>query len=30
VRKTSAYRVHFNGDADHVAGNSRVRRARVH
>jgi len=30
VRKTSAYRVHFNGDADHVAGNSRVKRARVH
>jgi hypothetical protein len=30
VRRTSAFRVHFNGDADHVAGNSRVRRARVH
>jgi Ni/Co efflux regulator RcnB len=28
--KTRAYRVHFNGDADHVAGNSRVRVARVH
>lgn len=29
-RRTWAYRVHFNGDADHVAGNSRVRVARVH
>jgi hypothetical protein len=29
-RRTRAYRVHFNGDADHVAGNSRVRVARVH
>ena len=30
VRRDSAYRVRFPGDADHVAGNSRVRRARVH
>ena len=29
-RRTRAYRVHFNGDADHVAGNSRARVARVH
>ena len=29
-RRTRAYRVHFNGDGDHVAGNSRVRVARVH
>lgn len=29
-RRTRAYRVHFNGDADHVAGNSGVRVARVH
>jgi hypothetical protein len=29
-RRTRAYRVHFNGDADHVAGNSRVRVVRVH
>ena len=29
-RRTRAYRVHFNGDADHVAGDSRVRVARVH
>ena len=29
-RRTRAYRVRFNGDADHVAGNSRVRVARVH
>lgn len=29
-RRTRAYRVHFNGDADHVEGNSRVRVARVH
>jgi hypothetical protein len=29
-RRTWAYRVHFNGDADHVAGNSGVRVARVH
>jgi hypothetical protein len=30
VRSNSAYRARFLGDADHVAGNSRVRRARVH
>jgi hypothetical protein len=30
VRKDSAFRIHFNGDADHVAGNSRVRRANAH
>ena len=30
VRRNSAYRTRFLGDADHVAGNSRVRRARVH
>jgi hypothetical protein len=30
VRRNSAYRTRFPGDADHVAGNSRVRRARVH
>ncbi len=30
VRRDSAYRARFLGDADHVAGNSRVRRARVH
>jgi hypothetical protein len=29
-RRTRAYRVHFNGDSDHVAGNSPVRVARVH
>jgi hypothetical protein len=29
VRKDGAYRVHFFGDADHVAGNSRARRANV-
>ncbi len=29
-RRTRAYRVHFNGDGDHVAGNSAVRVARVH
>jgi hypothetical protein len=29
-RRTRAYRVHFNGDPDHVAGNSPVRVARVH
>ena len=29
-RRTRAYRVHFNGDAHHAAGNSRVRVARVH
>jgi hypothetical protein len=29
-RRTRAYRVHFNGDQDHVAGNSSVRVARVH
>jgi len=30
VRRDSAYRTRFLGDADHAAGNSRVRRARVH
>jgi hypothetical protein len=30
VRKDSAWRVHFNGDANYVAGNSRVRRINVH
>jgi len=30
VRRDSVYRVHFNGDADHVAGNSRARRADAH
>jgi hypothetical protein len=30
VRRDSAYRTRFLGDADHVAGNSRVRRATVH
>jgi hypothetical protein len=30
VRRNSAYRTRFLGDADHVAGNSRVRRAAVH
>jgi hypothetical protein len=30
VGKDSAFRIHFNGDDDHVAGNSRVRRANVH
>jgi hypothetical protein len=30
VRRDSAYRARFLGDADHVAGNSRVRRAQVH
>jgi hypothetical protein len=29
VRRDGAYRVRFRGDADHVAGNSRVRRANV-
>jgi hypothetical protein len=29
-RRTRAYRVHFNGDQEHVAGNSPVRVARVH
>ena len=30
VRRDSAYRARFLGDADHVAGNSRVRRANAH
>jgi len=30
VRRDSAYRTRFLGDADHAAGNSRVRVARVH
>jgi hypothetical protein len=30
VRRNSAYRTRFRGDADHVVGNSRVRRATVH
>ena len=30
VRRDGAYRAHFLGDADHAAGNSRVRRANVH
>jgi len=30
VRRDSAWRVHFNGDANYVAGNSRVRRINVH
>lgn len=30
VRKDSRWRVHFNGDADHVAGNSRSRLVNVH
>jgi hypothetical protein len=30
VRRDSAFRTRFLGDADHVAGNSRVRRANVH
>jgi hypothetical protein len=30
VRRDGAYRAHFLGDADHVACNSRVRRAGVH
>jgi hypothetical protein len=30
VRRDSAYRARFPGDADHVAGNSRVRRANAH
>jgi hypothetical protein len=30
VRRDGAYRTHFLGDASFVAGNSRVRRARVH
>jgi hypothetical protein len=30
VRRSGAYRARFPGDADHAAGNSRVRRARVH
>ena len=29
VRRDGAYRVRFSGDADHVAGNSRMRRADV-
>jgi hypothetical protein len=29
-RRDGAFRIHFNGDADHVAGNSRVRRVNVH
>jgi hypothetical protein len=29
VRRDGAYRIHFFGDADHVAGNSRARRANV-
>jgi hypothetical protein len=29
-RRTRAYRVHFKGDQEHVAGNSPVRVARVH
>jgi hypothetical protein len=27
VRRSGAYRARFQGDADHAAGNSRVRRA---
>jgi hypothetical protein len=30
VRRNGTYRARFLGDADHVAGNSRARRARVH
>jgi hypothetical protein len=30
VRRNGAYRARFLGDADHVAGNSRARRATVH
>ena len=30
VRRNSAYRTRFRGDADHVVGTSRVRRATVH
>jgi hypothetical protein len=30
VRRTASYRARFLGDADHVAGNSRARRATVH
>jgi len=30
VRRNSSYRTRFSGDADHVVGNSRVRRAAVH
>jgi hypothetical protein len=30
VRRDGAYRTRFHGDADHVAGNSRVRRANAH
>jgi hypothetical protein len=30
VRRDGAYRASFSGDADHVAGSSRVRRANVH
>jgi hypothetical protein len=30
VRRDSRYRARFTGDADHAAGNSRVRRAHVH
>ena len=30
VRRNGRYRAHFLGDADHVAGNSRARRAIVH
>ena len=30
VRRTARYRASFLGDADHVAGNSRARRATVH
>jgi hypothetical protein len=30
IRKDGAFRVRFPGDADHVAGNSRVRRLNAH
>ena len=30
VRRDSSWRVHFNGDSEHVAGNSRTRRINVH
>jgi hypothetical protein len=30
VRRSGSYRAHFNGDADHAAGNSPRRRATVH
>jgi hypothetical protein len=30
VRRDGAYRARFHGDADHAAGNSRVRRANAH